>query len=46
MKDNTNNRIDIMFETIDGKNYVEVDIKQEKLPDNVYDISIDPGHER
>lgn len=43
-KNSINNKISILFDTIKNINYVEFKIKEEKLPKNVYDITIDPGH--
>lgn len=43
-KENSNNKINIKFKVYENKNYVNFIIKKSKLPDNVYDISIDPGH--
>ena len=45
---NGNNKINIKFDKtlIDNKNinYTNINIKQSKLPNDVYDITIDPGH--
>ena len=43
-KNNSNNKINIDFKEYNDKNYVNFVIKKEKLPEDVYDISIDPGH--
>ena len=43
-KDEKNNKINIDFKDIEDKNYIEFKIKEKKLPKNVYDITIDPGH--
>lgn len=43
-KDNSNNKINIKFKKYENKNYVNIIIKKSKLPEDVYDISIDPGH--
>ena len=43
-KNNSNNKININFKIYNNKNYVNFVIKKEKLPENIYDISIDPGH--
>ena len=43
-KDNKNNKIEIIFDSLDNKNYLEFKINRSKLPNNVYDIAIDPGH--
>ena len=43
-RNNTNNKINIRFKNYNNKNYVNFKIKESKLPKDVYDISIDPGH--
>jgi len=43
-REEKNNKIDIIFDKVESKNYIELDVLQSKLPDNVYDIAIDPGH--
>ena len=43
-KNNTNNKINIKFKEYQKKDYVNFVIKESKLPDDVYDISLDPGH--
>ena len=43
-KNNSNNKINIKFEKYEEKNYVNFIIENTKLPEDVYDISIDPGH--
>ena len=43
-KNNTNNKINIKFKEYKDKHYINFVIKESKLPDGVYDISIDPGH--
>lgn len=55
-KNGTNNKININYKNQEKvykekkvekrqiKNYLEFTIKESKLPDNVYDIAIDPGH--
>ncbi len=43
-KNNSNNKININFKQYNNKNYINFVIKKAKLPENVYDISIDPGH--
>lgn len=40
---NKNNKIDILFKT-NEKDYVIFNIKEASLPDNTYDIALDPGH--
>lgn len=41
---NTNNKINIKFDKYNGKNYLNLNISKSSLPDDVYDITIDPGH--
>ena len=43
-KNYQNNKIDINFNTYKEKYYLSVNIKPTNLPNNVYDITIDPGH--
>lgn len=47
-KNNTNNKITINFGTYEGEgkiaNYMAMEVKSTKLPKDVYDIVIDPGH--
>lgn len=43
-KDHKNNKIDIIFDEIEDINYLSINIKDDKLPSDVYDIIIDPGH--
>ena len=43
-KDNKNNKININFKEYNNKHYINFVIKESKLPKDVYDISIDPGH--
>lgn len=47
-KNNKNNKIDIKFDKFDlddtKKNYMNINIVDTNLPDDVYDIVIDPGH--
>jgi len=43
-KNNSNNKININFKEYEEKKYVNFIITESKLPENVYDISIDPGH--
>ena len=43
-KDDQNNKINIKFDNYNDKEYLSINIKQKKLPDDVYDITIDPGH--
>lgn len=43
-KNNSNNKINISFKEYNEKKYVNFVIKQTTLPEDVYDISLDPGH--
>jgi len=43
-KNNSNNKININFKEYQGKPYVNFVIEKSILPDDVYDVSIDPGH--
>lgn len=43
-KNNSNNKININFKKYKEKNYVNFIIEEAKLPSDIYDISIDPGH--
>ena len=43
-KNNSNNKINIKFKEYENKNYINFKIKKSKLPEDVYDISLDPGH--
>ena len=43
-KNNTNNKININFKNYNNINYVRFIVKESSLPDDVYDIMIDPGH--
>ena len=47
-KNNRNNKVEVLFEDydMDGKDleYMYISVNYEKLPDNVYDVVIDPGH--
>ena len=43
-RNNSNNKINILFKEYESKNYVNFVIKKSSLPEDVYDISIDPGH--
>lgn len=44
-RNNSNNKINIFFDTYNNINYMKIHItKATNLPDNVYDIAIDPGH--
>lgn len=47
-KNDKNNKIDISFNKYESKdikhNYMNILVQEVKLPNNVYDIAIDPGH--
>lgn len=43
-KNNSNNKIDVLFDVYKDKNYLEFKIKEQSLSKDVYDITIDPGH--
>ncbi|MCI9062995.1 MAG: N-acetylmuramoyl-L-alanine amidase [Clostridia bacterium] len=44
-RDNSNNKIDIKFDKYNDISYMGISVsKASHLPDNVYDIVIDPGH--
>lgn len=43
-RNNKNNKINIDFNKYRNKNYLSLKIKNISLPENVYDITIDPGH--
>ncbi len=43
-KNGTNNKIDLSFETFENTAYTSVNCVASTLPDDVYDIVIDPGH--
>lgn len=43
-KNKKNNKVNFNFGESNKRNYVEFKIEQTKLPDDVYDITIDPGH--
>ena len=43
-KNNSNNKINISFDTYNGTTYMSISVnKAESLPDDVYDIAIDPS---
>jgi len=44
-KNKKNNKIDIEWNTYEGCPTLRFQIKETKLPDDVYDITIDPGHD-
>ena len=41
---NYNNRIDFVFDTFNDYKFLKLDVTRSELPDEVYDIVIDPGH--
>lgn len=47
-KENSNNKVDILFENMNFNNseipYMAISVKQDNLPENIYDIVIDAGH--
>ena len=44
-KNNSNNKIDISFKNYSDLSYMSLNVsKTDSLPDEVYDIAIDPGH--
>lgn len=43
-RNNSNNKIDIKFNKYNDINYLNIDVSKTTLPNNVYDITIDPGH--
>lgn len=45
-KNNSNNKINISFNTYNDINYMSISVNKEtNLPDDVYDIAIDPSHD-
>lgn len=44
-RNNSNNKINIIFDKVKNNNYVEFKIAKSKLPDDVYDITLDAGHQ-
>ena len=43
-KDNSNDKINISFENIDNNSFLYLSSLETSLPDDIYDIVIDPGH--
>ena len=43
-RDNKNNKININFNEYKNKKYLSLKIVESNLPEEIYDISIDPGH--
>lgn len=43
-RNNSNNKINIVFNKFKNNNYVEFKITKSELPNDVYDITLDPGH--
>ena len=43
-KNGKNNLITFKENTFNNKKYFTINVKEEKLPENIYDIVIDPGH--
>ena len=44
-KNNSNKKIDITWDRFENNELLSFNIKNTKLPDDVYDITIDPGHD-
>lgn len=43
-KNSKNKKVKILFNKLNDLDYVELKVTNSKLPNNVYDIAIDPGH--
>jgi len=43
-RDYKNNRIIIDNDTYENYSYMYLEVKEKRLPDNVYDVVVDPGH--
>ncbi len=43
-RNNSNNKINIKFNTYKNRNYLSLKTNKTTLPNNIYDITIDPGH--
>lgn len=43
-KNNSNNKINIDFNNYKNREYLSLRINKTSLPENIYDITIDPGH--
>ena len=43
-RDNKNNKINVNFNKYKNKSYLDLKIVKSTLPEDVYDITIDPGH--
>jgi len=43
-RNNSNNKININFNTYKNREYISLKINKTTLPNNIYDITIDPGH--
>lgn len=43
-RNNKNNKITIKYDTFNDYNYLCLEVKEQSLPNNIYDIVIDPGH--
>lgn len=43
-RNNSNNKINVDFNTYKNRNYLSLKINKTSLPNDVYDITIDPGH--
>ena len=42
--ENYNNKVDFAFDTFREYNFLKIDVRRSSLPNNVYDIILDPGH--
>ena len=42
--ENYNNTVDFAFDTFREYNFLKIDVRRSSLPNNVYDIILDPGH--
>jgi N-acetylmuramoyl-L-alanine amidase len=41
---NYNNKVDFVFDTFNDYNFLKIDVTRSELPEDVYDIILDPGH--
>ena len=44
VSNNGNKKISLIFDNYKDKNYINFKVTKSRLPDDVYDIAIDPGH--
>jgi N-acetylmuramoyl-L-alanine amidase len=42
--ENYNNKVDFAFDTFREYSFLKIDVRRSSLPNNVYDIILDPGH--